>query len=87
MSHLASLILGTSLPHTLRSAAVVQHADTFVIIGGTGGGSNGDSDKIYRYNVSSGGWTELQTTLSEGRFQVTAMKIKSTAFDSCNTIG
>ena len=80
------IISGTRLPRTLRSAAVVQHEDTFVIIGGWIGGLS-YSDKIYRYDASSGVWTKLQTTLSEGRFQVTAMKIKSTAFDSCYTIG
>ena len=82
MTHLAIVISGISLPFELGEAAVIEHEDSFVIIGG-----NPLSDKIYRYNATSGVWTELQTTLSEKKHSMTLMKVKSTEFDSCNTIG
>ena len=85
VTHLSSIISGTSLPINHIDAAVVEHEDSFVIIGGRTG--NGDTDKIYRYNASSGGWTEVQSTLSEARYILTAMKVKASAFDSCNIIG
>ena len=85
MTHLAIVISGISLPFELGEAAVIEHEDSFVIIGGNSG--NPFSDKIYRYNATSGDWTELQTTLSEEKRSVTAMKVKASAFDSCNTIG
>ena len=74
-----------------QSSNFGEHKDSFVIIGGLGvigGGVLASySDKIYRYDTSVGGWTEVQTTLSEGKSDVTAMKVKSSAFDSCNSIG
>ena len=85
VTHLSSIISGTSLPINHIDAAVVEHEDSFVIIGGQSGWDL--SDKIYRYNATSGDWTELQTTLSEEKRSVTAMKVKASAFDSCNTIG
>ena len=83
---MASIISGTNLPNRLEQSSVIEHDDSFVIIGGLSISST-YSDKIYRYDVSLGGWTELQTTLSQGKWLMTAMKIKPAAFDSCNSNG
>ena len=83
----ASNISGTSLPHGLYAAAVVEHQNSFLIIGGFGrygSSSSFYSDKIYKYDTAGDGqWLELPTTLSEGKAYVTAIKVKSSIFPSC----
>ena len=64
---MASIISGTSIPQILMGAEVVEHGDSFIIIGGR----NRDKtlvDKIYQYDATSGGWTELQTTIGQGKW-------------------
>ena len=85
VTHFNAITSGPILPHRLAEAAVIEHDESFVIIGGHA--RQVWTDKIYRYNATSGGWTKLQTTLSEGKRSVTAMKVKASAFDLCNTIG
>ena len=81
---LPSIISGTSLTNTLGFdyASVVEHDNSFVIIGGNNN-STGPSDKILKYEAAWQNWTEIPSTLSEAKYQITAMKVKSTAFDSC----
>ena len=88
---MASFISGTSIPQILSGAAVVEQGDSFVTIGGWTKASAISNiktpvDKIYRYDATSGGWTELQTTISQGKWHLTAMKVESSTFDSCNSI-
>ena len=72
-------------------AAVVDHDNSFLIIGGVYddgtlnayGGPWKYSDKIYKYEVEGGEWLELPTTLSEGKSIFTAMKIKPSLIGTC----
>ena len=77
----ASFISGNSLPHPLEGAAVIEHEDSFMILGGNGNG--GDSDKIYKYNKDGGQWVEVPAVLSEGKHHLTAIKVKSSIFNPC----
>ena len=79
-THFASNISGTSLPHTLFAAAVVEHEDSFLILGGHMGSS--DSDKIFNYNPE-GQWVEVPTPLSERKYLITAINVNATIFQSC----
>ena len=74
-------ISGTTLPHILTGAAVIEHEDSFFILGGYGRGSY--KDDIYEYNKDGGQWVEVPTNLIEGRYWHTAMKVKSSLFKSC----
>ena len=78
-THLASNISGTSLPHPLSAAAVVEHEDSFLILGGL---ANVFSKKIFNYNPE-GQWVEVPTPLSEGKQLPTAINVKATIFPSC----
>ena len=61
---------------------MAEHEKSFNIIGGWTGGSL--SDRIYKYNTGGGGqWVELTTTLSRGKYDMTAIKVKSSFFPSC----
>ena len=71
---------GTSLPRKLWWAAVVDHGDSFNIIGGYW---IYHRDQILKYDTDEGQWIELQTTMSEEKRLLTAIKVKSTFFKSC----
>ena len=83
-THFASNISGTSLPHTLWGASVIEHEDSFLILGGnTGiGGGTTYSDKLLIYN-SEGQWVEVPTPLSERKYFLTAINVNATIFQSC----
>ena len=84
-THFASNISGTSLPHTLTGAAVVEHEDSFLILGGYDGSSMSDQLFIYSYKEEreEWEWEEVPTPLSEKRQYLTAINVKATIFQSC----
>ena len=51
------------------------------------GGYDGSSsvDKIYKYNTDGGQWDEVPTTMSQAKYQMTAIKVKNTIFKACNS--
>ena len=77
----ASFISGISLPHRLEGAAVIEHEDSFMILGGNDGVSTRKT--IYKYNKDGGQWVEVPTTLSEEKQYLTAIKVKSSIFNPC----
>jgi len=64
----------------LLAAAVIPFEDTFIMIGGYG--SNGYSDKLWRYK-KSGEWEEMPNKLMEGKQYVAAIGVPSDIFPSC----
>ena len=65
----------------LWGAAVVPFEETFLIIGGSKGGSD-YSDKVYKYTATEGDWQEMPSMkLSEAKEGVTAMIVPSSLFD------
>ena len=62
---------------------MVEHEESLVILGGYTGSAY--SDKIYKWadKEDGGQWIELPSTLSEGRYQMTAIKVKPSSFKSC----
>ena len=82
----SSNISGNSLPHQLHSGAVVEHEDSFMILGGEGkiNGFNQYFDKIYKYAADGGHWVEVPTRLSEGKYSLIAITVKSSFFKSCS---
>ena len=81
-AHIKSHISGKTLPHQLWGAAVIEHEDTFIIIGGEIR-SGLHTNKTYKYVKDGGQWVEMPTTLSEGKALVTAVQVKSSFFKSC----
>ena len=77
----ASLISGSNLPHALRFAGVMEHADSFMIFGGKDDDAGSNSDRILKYNKDGGQWVEVPTALSVARISPTAIKVKSSFFD------
>ena len=47
------------------------------------GGYTGSSfvDKIYKYNTDGGQWVEMPTTISEKKYQMTAINVKKSIFN------
>ena len=74
-------ISGTTLPYPLRYAAVVEDGNSFNMIGGST--DTGYSDKILKYDPNGGQWTEVQTSMSRGKGDLTAMKVKPSFFSDC----
>ena len=76
-----------SLPHSLYGAAIVEHQDSFIILGGRiSEGYDIDlqySKKIYKYNSDGEQWVEVPSTLNEGKELMTAIKVKSSFFKPC----
>ena len=64
----------------LFGAAVIPFEDTFIMIGGYG--SNGYSDKLWKYK-KSGEWEEMPKKLNEGKVRATAIAVPSNIFPSC----
>ena len=75
-------ISGNSLPQSLNNAATVDHEESFMIFGGNTG-SNSKLNKIYKYNTDGGQWDEVDTTMSQAKDRLTAIKIKGSIFNSC----
>ena len=71
---------GNSLPNALHSATTLAYEDSFIILGGAGGGIN---DKILKYEKNGGQVAEVLTTLSEGKKELSAIKVNPTIFNSC----
>ena len=71
-------ISGRELPVELISAATVEHEDSFIIIGG--GYGNSRSNKIYKHKDGDQ-WVEVSTTLTQGKADLTAIKVKSSLFN------
>jgi len=69
---------GNSLPHNLAYAATVDHEESFMVYGGFP-----RVDKIYKYNNDRGLWDEVDTTMSEKKNSVTAIKVKKSLFNQC----
>ena len=68
------------------AAAVIEHEDTFMVIGGSTLTDDGSysSDKIYKYSKDDGGqWVEVPSTLSETKYHIAAIKVKSSISKSC----
>ena len=69
------------------AAAVIEHEDTFMVIGGSTVDDDGiqvGSDKIYKYSKDDGGqWVEVPSTLSETKYHIAAIKVKSSFSKSC----
>ena len=67
----------------LAGAAVVPFEETFLIIGGSMGGTRGPfSDKVYKYTTAEGDWQEMPSMkLSETKGFITAMIVPSSLFD------
>ena len=75
-------VSGTSLPHILSAAAVVEYDNTFNIIGGYSG-IGIYSDKILKYDPDGRQWMEVPATLSEGKGVWTAIKVKASFLKTC----
>ena len=84
-THFASNISGNSFPVQLYRAAVVEHEDSFLILGGYDGSSMSDQLFIYSYKEEreEWEWEEVPTPLSEKRQYLTAINVKATVFQSC----
>ena len=80
------IISGTWIPQSVGYAAIVELEDSLVIIGGYSSRVNSRINKIFKYDVNLQTWTEVGT-ISQGKDTVTAMKVKTTVFDSCNSNG
>ena len=64
--NLETLVLtnGISAPKRFDRATAIQFQNTFLVAGGI----MSPQDAIYRYEVDSGGWTQLPETLNTGRY-------------------
>ena len=71
---------GNTLPLGLSAAAMVEHEDSFILVGGQ---ANGMSDKIYKYDKDGSQFVEVLTTLIEKMQAPVAMKVKPSIFNSC----
>ena len=63
----------TPLPFPLKQASVVDHGNTFLLVGGMN--NLVESDKLIKYNAEGNVWEVLDSTLSEGLGSLVAMNI------------
>ena len=66
-------------------AAVVENGDSFNIIGGWIYDEDGITytDKILKYNPDGGQWIEFSTTLREGKWSLTAIRVTASFIKTC----
>ena len=86
-THISS---ATSLPHPLGGATLVELEGYYLMIGGITwvgqhpyqqGGE--ESDKILKYVNGDSQWTEMTYSLSKGKWNFPAIKVKQSIFKSC----
>ena len=71
---------GNPLPEPINGAAVVEHGDSFLIIGGKV--NIAFSNKLLKY-TAEGEWVEMSGRLSEGKSSAVAMTISSDKLKLC----
>ena len=73
---------GNSLPYALSSATTLAYEESFIILGGAldGGGA---SDKILKYDKDGIQMIDVVTSLSEGKYKLSAIKVNPSIFSSC----
>ena len=78
------LFSGNSLPYALSTATTLAHEDTFIILGGQRDANlGGASDKILKYDKNGSQVADVLTSLSEGKVQLSAIKVNPSIFNSC----
>ena len=84
-SHMYNLSDGTwsrgpDLPNALARAQVVQMADTFLVVGGSGNSGVSYSDKIFEFDPVNLAWIEKEQRLNIGRDRHYVAKVEKSRY-------
>ena len=75
---------GNSLPYALSSATTLAYEESFIILGGARDANlGGASDKILKYDKDGIQMIDVVTSLSEGKYKLSAIKVNPSIFSSC----